>query len=100
MSVRRKRCPFGTDGAFPSGVKSIQFRLDRRLGAKAAFVRNDRLLMLNPVEGVICEGSGIQMNLAQKLRRAGVPLHVDGCLGGFILPFGQELGFPNIPLFD
>ncbi|HQF93771.1 MAG TPA: pyridoxal-dependent decarboxylase, partial [Microthrixaceae bacterium] len=30
----------------------------------------------------------------------GVPLHVDGCLGGFILPFGQELGFPNIPLFD
>lgn len=58
------------------GVKSIQFRLDRRLGAKAAFVRNDRLLMLNPVEGVICEGSGIQMNLAQKLRRAGVPLHV------------------------
>src|SRR3546814_13330202 len=58
------------------GVKSIQFRLDRRLGAKAAFVRNDRLLMLNPVEGVICEGSGIQMNLAQKLRRAGVPPHV------------------------
>src|SRR3546814_6864569 len=54
------------------GVKSIQFRLDRRLGAKAAFVRNDRLLMLNPVEGVICEGSGIQMTLAQKLRRAGV----------------------------
>jgi sphinganine-1-phosphate aldolase len=29
----------------------------------------------------------------------GVGLHVDGCLGGFILPFGQELGFP-IPLFD
>ena len=30
----------------------------------------------------------------------GIPLHVDGCLGGFILPFGQELGFPNIPVFD
>ncbi len=29
----------------------------------------------------------------------GVGLHVDGCLGGFILPFGQELGYP-IPVFD
>ncbi|MCF8706984.1 DUF2493 domain-containing protein [Rhizorhapis sp. SPR117] len=58
------------------GVKVILFRLDRKLGAKAAFVRNDRLLALKPVEAVICEGSGIQMNLAQKLRQAGVPLHV------------------------
>jgi sphinganine-1-phosphate aldolase len=29
----------------------------------------------------------------------GVGLHVDGCLGGFILPFGQELGW-DIPVFD
>src|SRR3954453_3468406 len=29
----------------------------------------------------------------------GVGLHVDGCLGGFILPFGQELGY-SIPTFD
>jgi glutamate/tyrosine decarboxylase-like PLP-dependent enzyme len=29
----------------------------------------------------------------------GLPLHVDGCLGGFILPFGQELGY-DIPVFD
>jgi glutamate/tyrosine decarboxylase-like PLP-dependent enzyme len=29
----------------------------------------------------------------------GVGLHVDGCLGGFILPFGQELGF-EVPIFD
>lgn len=32
------------------------------------------------------------------LERA-VGLHVDGCLGGFILPFGQELGY-DIPVFD
>ena len=31
--------------------------------------------------------------------RHGVGLHVDGCLGGFILPFGQELGY-DIPVFD
>jgi glutamate/tyrosine decarboxylase-like PLP-dependent enzyme len=29
----------------------------------------------------------------------GVPLHVDGCLGGFILPFGEELGY-DVPPFD
>lgn len=30
----------------------------------------------------------------------GVGLHVDGCLGGFILPFGAELGVSDIPTFD
>jgi glutamate/tyrosine decarboxylase-like PLP-dependent enzyme len=30
----------------------------------------------------------------------GVGLHVDGCLGGWILPWGQELGYPDIPVFD
>jgi glutamate/tyrosine decarboxylase-like PLP-dependent enzyme len=29
----------------------------------------------------------------------GIGLHVDGCLGGWILPFGQELGY-DIPTFD
>lgn len=29
----------------------------------------------------------------------GVGLHVDGCLGGFILPWGRELGY-DIPAFD
>ena len=29
----------------------------------------------------------------------GTGLHVDGCLGGLILPFGQELGY-DIPVFD
>jgi glutamate/tyrosine decarboxylase-like PLP-dependent enzyme len=32
-------------------------------------------------------------------QRRGVGLHVDGCLGGFILPFGEELGYP-VPPFD
>ena len=41
---------------------------------KAAFVRNDRLLALKAVESVVCVGSGIQMNLAQKLRLSGHPI--------------------------
>lgn len=27
-------------------------------------------------------------------------LHVDCCLGGFVLPFAKRLGYPNIPDFD
>jgi sphinganine-1-phosphate aldolase len=37
--------------------------------------------------------------LGQLALERGVGLHVDGCLGGFILPFGRELGFPIEP-FD
>ena len=37
--------------------------------------------------------------LAAVARERGVGLHVDGCLGGFILPFGEELGY-DIPVFD
>jgi sphinganine-1-phosphate aldolase len=38
--------------------------------------------------------------LGELARARGVGLHVDGCLGGFILPFGQELGIEPIPTFD
>ncbi|KKW90315.1 DUF2493 domain-containing protein [Sphingobium chungbukense] len=58
------------------GVKVILYRLNRTYGNRAPFIRNDEMLKLKPVEAVVCEGSGIQMNLAQKLRQAGVPLHV------------------------
>ena len=38
-------------------------------------------------------------DLAALAQDRGVAMHVDGCLGGFILPFGQELGY-EIPIFD
>jgi glutamate/tyrosine decarboxylase-like PLP-dependent enzyme len=37
--------------------------------------------------------------LGQVALEKGIGLHVDGCLGGFILPFGRELGEPIEP-FD
>jgi glutamate/tyrosine decarboxylase-like PLP-dependent enzyme len=37
--------------------------------------------------------------LSELALERGVGLHVDGCLGGFILPFGEELGY-DIPVFD
>ena len=38
--------------------------------------------------------------LGELAQQRGIGLHVDGCLGGFILPFGEELGVENIPVFD
>jgi len=35
----------------------------------------------------------------QVTRRYNILLHVDACLGGFVLPFARKLGYP-IPPFD
>ena len=43
---------------------------------------------IDPIEG-----------LGRVALEAGVGLHVDGCLGGFILPFGEQLGY-DVPPFD
>ena len=37
--------------------------------------------------------------IAEVTRARGIPLHVDCCLGGFVLPFARELGY-SIPPFD
>ena len=39
------------------------------------------------------------VDLAALALERGVGMHVDACLGGFILPFGEELGY-DIPVFD
>jgi hypothetical protein len=57
-------------------VKVVLCKLDRSLGNRAAFVRNDRMVGFKPVEAIVCSGTGIQANLADKLRSAGVPLHI------------------------
>lgn len=64
-------------------TKLIAFGLDRRLGNRAGFVRNEQLLRLQPVEAVVCEGSGLQSHLARGLRTAQVPSH-------FLTLAGQE----------
>lgn len=58
-----------------SGVKLIAFTLDRRLGQRAGFARNEAMLKLKPVEAIVCEGSGLQSHLARMVRAQGVPAH-------------------------
>ena len=57
------------------GVKTVRFTLNRALGKRAGFVRNEQLLNLKPVHAVVCEGSGLQSNLLSRVREANVPHH-------------------------
>ena len=57
-------------------VPLVCFRLNRALGNAAPFKRNQTLVDLKPVEAIICEGSGIQINLASRMREAGVPVTI------------------------
>lgn len=57
-------------------VKIIAYVPNKAHGNAAGFRRNDRLVRLNPVEAIVCEGSGIQQHLARELLRAKVPCHL------------------------
>jgi hypothetical protein len=56
------------------GVPLVAFSLPGS-GRSAPYVRNRKMAGLGPVEAVLGEGSGIQDNLYQTLRKAGVPIH-------------------------
>jgi len=58
-----------------SGTRLIAFTLDRRLGKRVGFARNEQLIALRPVEAIVCEGSGLQSHLARLVRANGVPAH-------------------------
>lgn len=58
-----------------NGCKIIAFTLNRKLGNRDGFARNDQLIGLRPVEAVVCEGSGLQSHLAREVRKHGIPAH-------------------------
>ena len=39
------------------------------------------------------------VDIAALGKKYNIPVHVDACLGGFIIPFMEEAGYP-LPLFD
>lgn len=57
------------------GVPTVRFTLNRSLGKRAGFARNEQMMALKPVHAIVCEGSGLQANLLMRVRDAGVPYH-------------------------
>jgi hypothetical protein len=56
-------------------VPQIAFRPDWTKHAKAApFKRNDQMLNVLPIGVLVCPGTGIQENLADKARKLGIPV--------------------------
>ena len=102
-------CPISAHAAFEKAAHYFRMRLIRipvdpvtrkaNVNAmKKAITKNTCMLIgstpqfphgvLDPIEEIACLGSSY-----------GIPVHVDACLGGFLLPFMEEAGFP-IPLCD
>ncbi len=86
FGVRIKRVPVGKD-----------YRADLRR-MRRAIGRNTIMLACSAPQyphGLVDPVS----ELAELARKKKLPLHVDSCIGGFLLPFAERLGHP-IPLFD
>jgi len=70
-------------------VDFVRDHIDSRTAAVIASAGNYPYGTIDPIA-----------ELSEVVIEKGTCLHVDGCLGGWILPWGQELGYPNIPVFD
>jgi hypothetical protein len=82
-TAQRKGCDMiAASWAASRGVTVVAFTPQTgRYGSRAGFVRNKQLADLNPVEAIVCQGSGLQSNLLQTLKEARVPTHafrIDG----------------------
>lgn len=78
-AMRKGVDPIAISWAQKNGVDVIRYTPNSRYGRRAAFVRNEQMMQANPVEAIICEGSGIQLNLLDRVRKANVPVHVIRC---------------------
>jgi hypothetical protein len=62
--------------AAANDVKLIAFKLNMAHGRAAGFKRNNALVKLAPVQAIICKGSHIQVDLAEKMRAAGIAVTI------------------------
>ncbi|MEO5850905.1 MAG: aspartate aminotransferase family protein [Nocardioides sp.] len=67
--------------------------------AMAALVDDQTIALVGSAGNYPCGTIDPIADLGALALERGVGLHVDGCLGGFILPFGEELGY-DVPPFD
>lgn len=86
FGIRIRRTP--VRGDFRADVRAVRRAVTRNtimiVGSAPGFPHG----VIDPIE-----------ELAQVARKQGICLHVDCCLGGFVLPFARKLGY-DIPPFD
>lgn len=86
FGIRRVTVPVTAD--FRADVAAMRARMTSDTIALVASAPAFPHGVIDPVE-----------DIAALARARGVGLHVDACLGGFVLPFARELGYP-VPPFD
>ncbi len=86
FGVKAVHAPLGKD--YRVDIKAVKKLINRNtillIGSAPSYPNG----MIDPIDEL--------GRLAQKKK---LPLHVDSCLGGFLLPFVEKLGYP-IPMFD
>jgi hypothetical protein len=63
---------FAVNWAEKNKVPHVRFDLERKLGKRAGFVRNDRMLATNPAYVIALEGSGVVERLVETSRQRGI----------------------------
>jgi len=86
FGVKLVRAPVGPDTRVD--VNAVKRRINRRTIGIVASAPPYPHGVVDPIE-----------ELGRVARRRGLPFHVDACLGGFMLPFVERLGYP-VPPFD
>ncbi len=86
LDMRIVRVPVGAGHV--ADVAAMRRAVGRRTAALVASAPCFPYGLVDPVE-----------ELSELARRRGAGLHVDACLGGFVLPFARRLGHP-VPDFD
>ena len=86
FGVKLVRAPVGPD--FRVDVKAMKRRINRRTIGLVASAPPYPHGVVDPIE-----------EIGRIAARRGLPFHVDACLGGFMLPFVEKLGYP-VPPFD
>lgn len=86
FNIRMVRIPVGPD--FRADVREAAKAISRRtvvmVGSAPSFPHGT----IDPIE-----------ELSELARRKGIGFHTDACLGGFVLPWAEKLGYP-VPPFD
>ena len=86
LGIKMLRAPLGDD--YRVDVEWVRAHINANTIAIVGSAPNYAHGVIDPID-----------ELGQIALERGIGLHVDGCLGGFILPWGERLGY-SIPRFD